>query len=64
MRHPDRRRRLRGRRRTLTDIDSHARTLCEVLADNFVGLDVLGSLAIGDFDLTSDVDFMVVTTTS
>lgn len=33
----------------------------DVLADNFVGLYLLGSLAIGDFDLTSDVDFMIVT---
>ena len=32
-----------------------------VLRDNFVGLYLLGSLAIGDFDLTSDVDFMIVT---
>lgn len=34
----------------------------DVLEGNFVGLYPLGSLAIGDFDLTSDVDFMVVTT--
>lgn len=34
----------------------------DVLEGNFVGLYLLGSLAIGDFDLTSDVDFMVVTT--
>lgn len=33
----------------------------DVLGGNFVGLYLLGSLAIGDFDLTSDVDFMVVT---
>ncbi|MCA2219220.1 nucleotidyltransferase domain-containing protein [Jidongwangia harbinensis] len=39
----------------------YAGTVREVLADNFVGLYLLGSLAIGDFDLTSDVDFMVVT---
>lgn len=30
------------------------------LGDNFVGMYLLGSLAIGDFDLTSDVDFLVV----
>lgn len=36
--------------------------LCRAaLDDNFVGLYLLGSLAIGDFDLTSDVDFMVIT---
>lgn len=40
----------------------YARTLRDVLGDSFVGLYLLGSLAIGDFDLTSDVDFMVVTT--
>ena len=39
----------------------HASTLRSVLGDTFVGLYPLGSLAIGDFDLTSDVDFMVVT---
>lgn len=38
-----------------------ARTLRKALKDNFVGLYPLGSLAIGDFDLTSDVDFLVVT---
>jgi Nucleotidyltransferase domain len=32
-----------------------------VLGDNFVGLYLLGSLATGDFDLTSDVDFVIVT---
>lgn len=31
------------------------------LQENFVGLYPLGSLAIGDFDLTSDVDFVIVT---
>lgn len=40
----------------------HARRLREVLGDVFVGLYPLGSLAVGDFDQTSDVDFMVVTT--
>ncbi|MBO0810461.1 MAG: DUF4111 domain-containing protein [Microlunatus sp.] len=33
----------------------------ELLGDNFVGMYLLGSLAIGDFDLTSDVDFMIIT---
>jgi hypothetical protein len=32
-----------------------------VLHERFVGLYPLGSLAIGDFDLTSDVDFLIVT---
>jgi Nucleotidyltransferase domain len=39
----------------------YAHTSRAVLGDNFVGLYLLGSLAIGDFDLTSDVDFMIVT---
>jgi predicted nucleotidyltransferase len=39
----------------------YSQTLHDVLKDNFVGVYLLGSLAIGDFDLTSDVDFMVVT---
>ena len=40
---------------------SHAHALHNALRDNFVGLFPTGSLAIGDFDLTSDVDFVVVT---
>lgn len=32
----------------------------DVLGDNFVGLYLQGSLAIGDFDMTSDVDFEVI----
>ena len=40
----------------------YARVLQDVLADDFVGLYLSGSLAIGDFDLTSDVDLIVVTT--
>jgi hypothetical protein len=39
----------------------HAAELRRALGNNFVGLYPLGSLAIGDFDLTSDVDFAVVT---
>lgn len=39
----------------------YAHTSRAVLGDNFVGLYLLGSLAIGDFDLTSDVDFTIVT---
>jgi hypothetical protein len=38
----------------------HAHTSRGVLGTSFVGLYLLGSLAIGDFDLTSDVDFMIV----
>jgi len=41
-------------------LDAHAHSLHGVLGSDFVGLYPLGSLAIGDFDLTSDVDFMVV----
>jgi predicted nucleotidyltransferase len=43
---------------TLSD---YALTSRDALQENFVGLYLLGSLAIGDFDLTSDVDFMIVT---
>lgn len=32
----------------------------DILDDNFVGLYIQGSLAVGDFDLTSDVDFTVI----
>jgi predicted nucleotidyltransferase len=32
-----------------------------ILAENFVGLYVVGSFALGDFDLDSDADFLVVT---
>ena len=39
----------------------YAHTLHDVLEGNFVGLYLFGSLAIGDFDLTSDVDFLIVT---
>jgi predicted nucleotidyltransferase len=39
----------------------YAHTSGAVLGDKFVGLYLLGSLAIGDFDLTSDVDFMIAT---
>src|ERR1017187_3357198 len=38
----------------------YAHILQDLLASNFVGLYLSGSLAIGDFDLTSDVDFIVV----
>lgn len=39
---------------------NYAEAARNALGDNFVGMYLLGSLAIGDFDLTSDVDFMVV----
>jgi predicted nucleotidyltransferase len=42
-------------------LQSHAERLSEVLGDLFVGVYLLGSLAIGDFDATSDIDFIVVT---
>jgi predicted nucleotidyltransferase len=35
--------------------------LREALGDFLVGVYLQGSLAIGDFDLTSDIDFVVVT---
>ncbi|MGN6743337.1 MAG: aminoglycoside adenylyltransferase domain-containing protein [Amnibacterium sp.] len=42
-------------------LHDHAHALRAALGDVFVGLYPLGSLAVGDFDLTSDVDFVVVT---
>ena len=39
----------------------HAERLQETLGDFLVGVYLVGSLAIGDFDLTSDIDFIVVT---
>jgi hypothetical protein len=42
-------------------LTGYAHTSRDVLGANFVGLYLLGSLAIGDFDLTSDVDFVIVT---
>jgi hypothetical protein len=38
-----------------------AMKLQDTLGNNFVGMYLQGSLAIGDFDLTSDIDFIVVT---
>jgi predicted nucleotidyltransferase len=38
----------------------YAHTLRELLGDELVGLYPTGSLAVGDFDLTSDVDLLVV----
>jgi len=34
-----------------------------VLRENFVGVYLVGSLATGDFDLDSDIDFLVITNT-
>ena len=39
----------------------HAHTLQGTSPRNFVGMYLIGSLAVGDFDAGSDVDFMVVT---
>lgn len=42
-------------------IDQFVSGVKGVLSDNLVGVYLVGSLAIGDFDLDSDVDFLVVT---
>jgi hypothetical protein len=42
-------------------LENYARKVKEVLKENFVGFYLQGSLAIGEFDLTSDVDFIVIT---
>jgi hypothetical protein len=39
----------------------HAERLQDALGDSLIGMYLLGSLAIGDFDGTSDIDFVVVT---
>ena len=44
-----------------TVLETYAKKLQEVLGNNFVGMYLQGSLAIGDFDLSSDIDFIVVT---
>lgn len=41
-------------------VTEFARDLQRALRDNFVGVYLIGSLAIGDFDLTSDVDLVVI----
>ena len=58
---------LDGTRGTLTPFRAldavlldYARALHDLLGDDLIGLYPTGSLAIGDFDLTSDVDFLVV----
>lgn len=42
-------------------LQDHAERLQEALGDFLIGVYLVGSLAIGDFDLTSDIDFIVVT---
>ncbi len=42
-------------------LETFVRELMNLLADNLVGVYLVGSLASGDFDLDSDVDFLVVT---
>jgi predicted nucleotidyltransferase len=42
-------------------LHGHVERLQETLGDLLVGVYLLGSLAIGDFDATSDIDFVVVT---
>lgn len=42
-------------------LKEYANTIQRILGDNFVGFYLQGSLALGDFDLTSDVDFIIVT---
>ena len=42
-------------------LHGHAERLQEALGDSLIGMYLLGSLAIGDFDGTSDIDFVVVT---
>lgn len=42
-------------------LKKHANSIQKVLGDNFIGFYLQGSLATGDFDLTSDVDFIIVT---
>ena len=39
----------------------HAHAIARASTKHFVGMYLIGSLAVGDFDATSDVDFMVVT---
>ncbi len=54
-----------GEKTPYAELDSvlgnHAKKMQEVLNKNFIGYYLQGSLAFGDFDLTSDVDFIVAT---
>ena len=42
-------------------LDAFASEVSAELVENLVGIYMLGSLAVGDFDLDSDIDFLVVT---
>lgn len=44
-----------------TVLNNLAKRLKDELKDNFIGFYLQGSLATGDFDMTSDIDFIVVT---
>ena len=44
-------------------LEAYTSELSAELADNLVGIYMTGSLAVGDFDADSDVDFLVVTKT-
>lgn len=44
-------------------LEAFATAVSAELADNLVGVYMIGSLAVGDFDLDSDIDFLVVTKT-
>lgn len=41
-------------------LEELAKNMQKALGNNFVGMYLQGSLAIGDFDMTSDVDFIIV----
>lgn len=41
-------------------LTEHGQKIKDALGDNFIGMYLQGSLAIGDFDITSDVDFIVI----
>lgn len=42
-------------------LEAFVKSVSAELAENLVGIYLVGSLAVGDFDLDSDVDFLVVT---
>jgi predicted nucleotidyltransferase len=44
-------------------LEAFVKSVSAELAENLVGIYLVGSLAVGDFDLDSDVDFLVVTGT-
>jgi predicted nucleotidyltransferase len=41
-------------------LSAHAGRLRDVMGGDLIGVYTIGSMAIGDFDMTSDVDFVVV----